>query len=287
MAELIERKRLAEAWLGAMELLLERGGKSFHLDVAFPAAYEAGSAPWEEINGFLIEHKKWDLSTVVNTIFPESLYIPELGEEAAARLYESYEMSMRVHQRVGKRNDKETYFNRLVSYPVATGSTEKLSEKAREMLKEDGSWNQLEFYIERLRTQRQKTRRRSSYEIGLSHPLDAEMRVQAPGRDLRTGSFPCLSHVSLTLVDDRVNLNATYRNQYLVTRGFGNYVGLARLTEFIAAECGAQPGEVQVVATGADPEIEAFGVGKLKALVERCGEAIGSESGAEEVTIGG
>jgi hypothetical protein len=287
MAELIERESLAEAWLGAMELLLKRGGKSFHLDVAFRAAYEAGSAPWEEVNGFLVEHKKWDLSTVVNTIFPESLYIPELGDEAAPRLYESYAMSMRVHQRVGKGNDKETYFNRLVSYPVATGSTENLSEKARAMLKDDGSWNQLEFYIERLRTQRQKSKRRSSYEIGLSHPLDAEMRVQAPGRDLRTGSFPCLSHISLTLVDDRVNLNATYRNQYLVTRGFGNYVGLARLTEFIAAECGAQPGEVQVVATGADPEIEVFGVGKLEALVERCGDAIGSESGAGEVVVGG
>jgi hypothetical protein len=287
MAELIDRESLAEAWLEAMKLLLKRGDKSFHLDVAFPATYKAGSAPWEEINHFLIEHKKWDLDTVVNTIFPESLYIPELGEEAATRLYESYGMSMRVHQRRGKGNDKETYFNRLVSYPVATGSTEKLSEKARGMLKEDGSWNQLDFYIERLRSQRQKTKRRSSYEIGLSHPLDAEMRVQAPGRDLRTGSFPCLSHVSLTLVDDHVNLNATYRNQYLVTRGFGNYIGLVRLTEFIAAECGAHPGEVQVVATGADPEIEAFGLGKLKALIERCDETIHSESAAEEVAVGG
>lgn len=282
MADLIQRESLSEAWLGAMELLLDRGGKTFHLDVAFPAAYEAGSAPWEEIDRFLVEHDqcKWELATVVNTIFPEALYQPELGKEAAARLYESYEMSMRIHQRVGRGNDKETYFNRLISYPVATGSTEKLDKKTREKLKEDGSWNQLEFYIDRLKSQRKKNKRRSSYELGLTHPIDAEMRVQAPLRDKRTGSFPCLSHVSLTLVDDRVNLTATYRNQFLVRRGFGNYVGLARLTEFIARESGAEPGEVQVVATGADAELDYFHSGEVEALVGRCREAMG----AAEVT---
>lgn len=286
MADLIQRDRLQDAWLAAMQLLLERGGKSFHLDVAFPAGFQTEAAPWNELNDFLVDHGKWELGTVVNTIFPESLYIPDLGDQAADRLYESYAMGMRVHQRVGKGNDKETYFNRLVSYPVATGSTEKLSDKAREMLKDDGSWNQLDFHIQRLRSQRKKGRKRNSYELGLSHPIDAELRLQAPGRDLRTGSFPCLSHVSLTLVDDKVNLTAIYRNQYLVTRGFGNYVGLARLTEFIATESGAQPGEVQVVATGADPEIDGFGLGELKVLVDRCSRAIASES-RERVVVGG
>ena len=275
MADLIQREGLAEAWLAATELVLERGGKSFHLNVAFPASYEAGSAPWEEIDSFLLEHEKNGLTAVVNTIFPESLYESGLGELAAERLYENYAMSMRVHQRVGRGNDSETYFNRLVSYPVATGSLEKLSEKNRELLAEDGSWNQLDFYIERLKAQRDGSRRRSSYELGLSHPLDAEMRVQAPLLDKRTGSFPCLSHVSLTLVEDRVNLNATYRNQFLVERGFGNYVGLTRLTEFIASECGAEAGEVQVVATGADAESDYFRSGEVEGLVERCREAMG------------
>lgn len=280
MADFVQGENLADAWLAAMEVVIERGGKSFHLDVAFPASYEEGTPPWEELNHFLVEHKAWELGTVANTIFPAELYHPHLGETAAAQLYANYEISMRVHQRVGRRNDKETYFNRLVSYPVATGSTEKLSEKAG-MLKTDGSWNQLAFQIERLRRQRKKGKRRNSYEIGVSHLVDAEMRVQAPLHDITTGSFPCLSHVSLTLVEDRVNLNATYRNQYLVTRGFGNYVGLARLTRFIAQECGAKPGEVQVIATGADAEL-GFGKKKLKELVASCKEAMGKP---EEVIV--
>jgi len=273
MADLVQRENLAEAWLAAMELVLERGGKSFHLDVAFPARYDEGTAPWEELDAFLVEHKAWELNTVANTIFPAELYYPHLGNRAAEQLYENYEISMRVHQRVGRANDKETYFNRLVSYPVATGSTEKLGKKGK-MLKADGSWNQLAFQIERLRRQRKRGKRRNSYEIGVSHLVDGEMRVQAPLHDITMGSFPCLSHISLTLVEDRVNLNATYRNQYLVTRGFGNYVGLTRLTRFIAQECGAEPGEVQVIATGADAEL-GFGKRKIKGLVARCKESIG------------
>ncbi|MBS1892557.1 MAG: hypothetical protein JST59_14765 [Actinobacteria bacterium] len=275
MADLIQRGSLGEAWVGAMEFLLEKADKSFHLNVAFPATYEPGSAPWEVIDGFLVAHGMQELQTVVNTIFPEDLYSPELGEEAASRLYESYGMSMRIHQRTGRGNDKETYFNRLISYPVATGGTNGLPRKQRELLSADGRWNQLDFYIQRLRTQRSSGHRRSSYELGASHFEDADLRIQSPFNDKAIGSFPCLSHISLTLVDDRVNLNATYRNQFLIERGFGNYVGLARLTQFIARESGAKAGEVQVVATGADPELDRFKAADLKQLVTDCRAAIG------------
>jgi len=278
MADLIQRESLADAWVAAMEFLLDRGGKSFHLDVAFPAArYEPGSPPWEVINEFLISHDKQELKTVVNTIFPEDLYSPDLGEEAAARLYENYAMSMRVHQRTGRGNDQETYFNRLISYPVTVGGTDGLSKQQRELLSDDGRFNQLDFYIDRLRRQRERGHRRSSYELGTTHFLDVDLRIQAPFRDKGIGSFPCLSHISLTLVDDHVNLNATYRNQFLVERGFGNYVGLARLTEFIARESGANAGEVQIVATGADPELDNFKVSELRRLIAKCHESMGTK----------
>lgn len=278
MADLIQRDSVAEAWIAAVELLLDRGGKSFHLTTAFPASYEAESAPWQEVDDFLVQHKKckWELQTVVNTIFPEELYHPDLGDAAAERLYETYAMSMRVHRRSGHGHGKETYFNRLVAYPVATGSTERLGEKA-EKLNEDGTWNQIAFFLDRLTRQRVKGKRRNSYELGLSHPVDADLRVQSPLHDISPGSFPCLSHISLTLVDDRVNLTATYRNQYLITRGFGNYIGLIRLAEFIARESGAEPGEVQVVATGADVELESFSAGEIKELVTSCRAALDSQ----------
>ncbi len=281
MADLIVREDLAEAWLAAMEVVIGHGGKSVHLDVAFPATYEEGSPPWAELNEFLVEQKKEELNTVANTIFPAGLYHPHLGEKAAEKLYENYEISMRVHQRTGRGHDYETYFNRMVSYPVASGSTEKLGGKAG-LLKADGRWNQLAFQIERLRKARKKSKRRNSYEIGLSHAIDAEMRVQAPLNDVAWGSFPCLSHISLTMIENRINLNATYRNQYLIERGFGNYVGLARLTRFIAQECGAEPGEVQVVATGADAELF-YGKRKVKALLKKCEEAMAAGGQVEAI----
>jgi hypothetical protein len=64
-------------------------------------------------------------------------------------------------------------------------------------------------------------------------------------------------------------MNATYRNQTFITRAYGNYIGLAGLLRFIAAETGAQPGEVQVVATHADAELS-FGKRAVNELVERC-----------------
>lgn len=281
MADLIARENLAEAWLAATDLVVARGGKSYHLDVAFPAVCGEGNAPWGVLDQFLLEHGKEELNTVANTIFPVELYHPHLGEKAATQLYENYEISMRVHQRTGRRNDFETYFNRMISYPVASGSTEKLGDKAK-MLNANGRFNQLAFQIERLRKARKKSKKRNSYEIGFSHPMDAEMRVQAPLNDVTWGSFPCLSHVSLTMIDDRLNLNATYRNQYMIERAFGNYVGLARLTRFLAHESGCEPGEVQVIATGADAEVSTFGKRKLKVLLTDCEEAMASDGSRVE-----
>ncbi|MCW2981393.1 MAG: hypothetical protein JWO14_3120 [Solirubrobacterales bacterium] len=282
MADLVVGENLAKAWIAGTELVIERGGKSFHLNVAFPATYEESRAPWSLLDEFLVANGKEELNTVANTIFPVELYHPHLGDQAAARLYENYAISMRVHQRTGRGNDFETYFNRLVSYPVASGSTEKLGDKAR-MLKSDGRFNQLDFQIGRLQQARKKSKRRNSYEIGISHPLDAEARVQAPVTDVAWGSFPCLSHISLTMIEDRLHLTATYRNQYMIERAFGNYVGLARLTNFIANECGCEPGEVQVIATGADAELSTFRKANLLKLLQDCTEAETAATEAEMV----
>ncbi len=244
MAELIQRDGLSDAWQAATEILIERGGKMVNLNVAYQASEEPDQAVTERLDAFVfgrnLRHGDGNLltvNTVASTIFPASLYHPHLGDQAAPRLFENYELSMRLHQR--RKRDKETYFNRLVAYPV-DGST----------------WNQLEYYVDRLRRQSKKGHRSSSYELGTSHPSDAELRVQAPYKDKKLGSFPCLSHISLTLADGQVHMNATYRNQTFITRAYGNYVGLRNLLRFIATEAEVEPGEVQVVATHADAELE-------------------------------
>ena len=61
--------------------------------------------------------------------------------------------------------------------------------------------------------------------------------------------FPCLSHCSFQLdANGRVNLLATYRSQYLVQRGYGNYLGLGRLLAYVAAQTELSVGQLTVVA---------------------------------------
>jgi hypothetical protein len=269
MADLVQRDALSRAWIAAMELLLERDGKAINLNVAFQADHPADAAVTTRLNEFIrkrgLRHNDGNLltvATVASTIFPAALYHPHLGEQAAPRLYENYALSMRMHRR--RKHDKETYFNRLVAYPVGND----VADPDRR-LNPDGTWNQLDYYIGRMRRQRETLHLSSSYELGVSHPVDAELRVQAPFRDKRMTSFPCLSHISLTLVDNRVHMNATYRNQTFITRAYGNYIGLAHLLRFIATETGAKPGEVQVVATHADAELTR-GKPAVRQLVEHC-----------------
>jgi hypothetical protein len=268
MADLIRGESYSQAWLGAMELMAERDGKGVNLAVAFPASGAVNVDVEAEIEAFLSEKDvKHGIETVANTIFPAALYHPHLGKDAAARLYENFEMSMRIHTRIG--GEKETYFNRLVRYPVADGTAGDLDKR----LREDGTFNQLQFFVERLAKQAKQGHSSSSYELGVSHPIDGELRVQAPFTDKRMLSFPCLSHISLTLAEDAVHMCATYRNQTFVTRAYGNYVGLARLLQFIANECGIEAGEVMVTASHADAE---FNMGKtaIKGLIERCAKII-------------
>ena len=128
-----------------------------------------------------------------------------------------------------------------MAYPLSPGA----APDPKGILNSDGSFNQLAFFIDRLRKQSKKGHLSSAYELGVSHPIDGELRVQAPWIDKRTMWFPCLSHISLTLDEGVVNMTATYRNQTFVSRAYGNYVGLSRLLRFIAKESGTEAGELR------------------------------------------
>lgn len=278
MAYLVQSTSPSRAWVEAMESLIELpGGKAVNFNVAFHAGVGEEDGVEAEIDEFLREHdlrhegEVLKVGTVANTIFPDALYHPHLGAEAAARLYENYELSMRLHRR--RTRDKDTYFNRITAYPVAPDPR---NPKDLE-LAPDGTFNQLAFQVKRLRKQRASAHLSSSYEIGLSHPLDAELRIQAPLKDKRMSGFPCLSHISLTLMGDEVHMTATYRNQTFITRAYGNYLGLARLLRFIAIETETSPGEVEVVATHADAEL-AVGSRAVPELVARCRKALAGEA---------
>lgn len=259
MAYTIQCRTLSEVWLQAAQYLLEQpGGKAVNVI----AIFDGGSS---EINGVRAaldayqasrrgdEGRPYSVETVANTLFPLGLYASHLGPGAAAEhLWKNHALAMRMQARLNF-VDRDNYFNRLVCYPSAQGPI-----------------NQLDRVISRLKGQISHAGPLSSaYELAVTSPdTDADLRLQSPAHDRRIYGFPCLSHISLTFVRPKLHLTALYRNQVFVERAYGNYVGLARLANFIATEIGAVVGEIVCVASHADVEL-GFGRESLEELVAR------------------
>lgn len=252
----ITRDNLSQAWSDALQALVANHGKAVHLAVAVGRPSDPEDA---DIRGTLdafieerrsVSKKIWPVSTVANTMFPSAFYRRD-RENARGRLYELHAKTQRIHRRL----DSDSYFNRLVAYPGTNGEP----------------FNQLEYIVDRLIKQRKPRERggpmSSAYEVGLTIPAGGDLRVQAPGQDRNLMSFPCLSQISFTLDGDVLNLAGLYRNQYFVTRAYGNYVGLARIGDFIAHEIGAQLGEVLCLATHADAQFSDLGKSRVEQLV--------------------
>lgn len=267
MTAMIERDTLTQAWVATMEHLVGfQNGKDHHVVISFSRPDD--SAVRREIDAVLAEgvdplRGPWSTGTTANTIFPSGLYHPRLGDEAAPRLYESHSLAMTAQRRMKRRDLKNSYFDRMVAYPT-----------------KEGPFNQLDYFVGRLAKQIAKEKGgplSSAYEIGVSDP-ETDVRIQVPGEDRGVMSFPCLSHVSLTYSGGAVNLAATYRNQMMVERGYGNFLGLARLASFVAGEVGADAGEILVVATHADAGFESLGKRRVKELLERSRVALGGQA---------
>jgi hypothetical protein len=197
------------------------------------------------------------VSTVANTLFPSSWYIPDrIGAAAAEHLYDLERTARPVSRR---RNRRGTYFERMVAWPGPAGN----------------EFNQLAHVIHRLRLARERGHQRGhDYEVGLTTPADEiAAPVLVPGKDRYTQGFPCLSHLSFSLLDGVVHLLAVYRSHDFISRAYGNYLGLGRVLHFVAQESGRPTGELTCVSASATAEITrggAFGHKRVTALLDDC-----------------
>jgi Thymidylate synthase len=147
------------------------------------------------------------------------------------------------------KNRAGTYFGRMVAYPRGDG----------EFI------DQLSDVVEALRKESRHRHMSSRYEVN----------IWVPG-DLPSGmGFPCMSHLSFHLDEGNLYLHATYRNQYLVERACGNYLGLAELQQYVAKASGLNPGELMVVAGHAKVDTPgAVNLTAVKETVERAASHI-------------
>ncbi len=258
MSELLPAtKTLSEAWLQALRHTVDqRRGRCVHLVMTVENPGCEDEAIRDALDGVLNEAGDQSVETVAGTIFPKSLYqspgfswSPDLDERAvgeldaaAHNLYQRYLDMLPVLRRV-RANSQGTYFSRMVTWPG----------KAR------GGSNQLDLRISRIRGEFEYGRRTCNtldIDIGAdaleSEPL-AGVQVYAP-IDKRVRGFPCLVHIDLTLFEGTLHCAAVYRHQYLITKAYGNLLGLSRLMHFLCEQTGAECGELVVHSTLADAQ---------------------------------
>ena len=262
---------ISKAWLSTLDFVQQAGGQQVNVltTVTDPLADEDVStrrlvdellAPGHR-NGTSIQ----PVDTVANTIFPVRLYrdpgyawAPDLDRDAvhrldmaAADLYQAYSEMLPVLC-TANGNSLGTYFGRMTSWPG----------------REPGGVNQLADRVRYLRGNHNngvRTQNVADIAIGgEAQPAgspdlpDIGMQIYAP-TDRRQRGFPCLVHIDLTLASGRLSMLAVYRHQYLITKAYGNLLGLSRLLAFLCQQTGFAAGELGVLATFADAERTTWG----------------------------
>jgi thymidylate synthase len=124
---------------------------------------------------------------------------------------------------------------------------------------DDTTGNQLLRTIEKLRAASSGGQRWTSrYEINIySEYKDAGI----------TRSFPCMSHFAFHVDGDELHCLATYGNHDLIDRSYGNWLGLARLREYVATTTGFAPGELAVLAGHAFIDLSGAKLTRLREMV--------------------
>jgi len=236
---------LGEAWLKAVQLTINSQTREVSpLTVRFKAV-ESDSSPEDHelrmaLNQTLESSGCATVETVANTLFPQSLWNPS---KPRGNLFQRYARILPVLRR-DTRNRRGLYFERLISYPGTRDTTGK---------------NQLDHIIQ---TFTSGNHRRSALQASVFYPPTDLNHARQQG-------FPCLQQVAFGHNIGRGTLTITgfYAMQYIFERAYGNYLGLARLGEFMAHEmklkleqviCFASVAKLEVPAQQLRPLLEQF-----------------------------
>lgn len=272
---------LSEAWLRTLEEVYAAGGYAINVmsTITDPSSDEDPTIR-QAIDDLLVDGHRagtrvQTVETVAGTLFPNDLYSdPGYAyrsnldgpakialDVAADDLYEAYTDMLPV-LRTDTANARGTYFGRMVSWPGKTG----------------GGRNQLADRVTTLRRALDANHRKRNLEDivvggeaeGLLNGEPAGVQVYA-ANDRRSRGFPCLVHIDLTVFEGRLSMAAVYRHQFLVTKAYGNLLGLSRLLGFLAQQSGFAVGELVVHATMADCEQGTYTKAGVAELISAAG----------------
>ena len=176
----------------------------------------------KDLNEYLESVEQPCVNTTASTIFPESL---TGGRE---EVFDRFEKIWK-YVKQDRRNYKGHYFRRLVAFNENNGEP----------------INQLAHIIETYNgTDSRKPVHRRSALIALTFDPQIDHTCQ-----LMRG-FPCLQQICfIPKKNGKMALNAIYAMQHLDNRGYGNYLGLKNLGNFMASEMGLELDEINCIAS--------------------------------------
>jgi thymidylate synthase len=257
MRDIIRGRSCTDGWLQAVEhLKTQNDWRDYNLvlEIANPMSL---SKPEREIaaevNRFLTAHAKYPISTVINTIFPASIYAKH-GADGVFNLYGDIFPTLRDHP--DNKRGWGTYFMRMLR------KTDQAGHEVRP----------LEYLIEKLRGQAHgRGPKRAVYELNFIEPLlDIPLYDATTDKHYHMGG-PCLSHLSFKLKGDKsLVLTALYRSHYYVQRALGNFYGLALLQDFVARQAGVDAAELVCHSTMAVLDTENMKESEVSKMLDSC-----------------
>jgi hypothetical protein len=222
----ISETNLSHAWGRALWHVAKNPGFSIQPLVISIQGLGADGEPEEDsgiraaLDKFLVAKKKWSVEIVAFTIFPRR-YLQVSGGDRHAFYQICHDALPHLKATNPSVNSKGFYFERLFKFGRAAIDD-----------------NQIEFMLTEFLGGHRRT---SLFQASIFDPLRDQTRQPYQ-------SFPCLQSVSFVPTKEGLVVNAFYAMQYLIQRGYGNFLGLAHLGAFVAKEMGLPMAQLNIVA---------------------------------------
>lgn len=213
-------------------------------------SYQEDSTIVKALDECLLTHNKKEVSKVYETIFPASMW--ELFKDNRQELFSNYIDDLPNIKAVENKYRPCLYFERLIAFGSGPHNG-----------------NQLEHIISEY-TSRPRVRK-SMFQASIFDPARDHVRNAQLG-------FPCLGHISFVPnnKDKTLVLNAFYATQQILSKAYGNYLGLCRLGDFMAREMGLKFERMNcfVGVAKLDEKINGKKIGKTSPVITPLKEAV-------------
>jgi hypothetical protein len=230
---LIDEQNLSVAWSRLLVHVIDHGGTEVSPLVLSISGFGGQDqipevrAVRDALDAMLRGNDEFEVATVANTIFPQSVWRIAGGDRHA--FFEEYLETLPRYAALEPLNRDGTYFSRLIAYDVDARTGERVAQPPPGAVPENG--NQLEYVIKLFKEK--KVKRDSAFQVSIFDP--ARDHSTLPYK-----VFPCMQHLTFLRSEDGGGLvmNAFYATQQIVRKAYGNFFGLCRLGHFVAGQSG-------------------------------------------------